>query len=658
MLDPSMAAGAEPVVVLSRGFWQRYFGASLSVAGRTIRLNNKPATVIGVASGDFGGLSMDEPDVWLPITQEPYFITGSHLLTEFSVDARGVTMFGRLRPGVTAAAAESELASLATELRKQHPADIWEKESLPSLSGGYAKNLGGGRHGTGREGPDEAYPVVAMVGALALLILAVACANLGSLLLARGVAREREITIRTAIGASRGRLIRQLFTESLLLALLGSAAGLALGYVVLRSLMLTTKTPVWLNPMPDWRVAIFAVAIGVVAAVLFGLAPAVQVARQRHRTTIMRQILVAGQVAASCVLVIVAALLVRALNHAPSAYPGFEYQQVVSIDPSLAAHGYSAAKARNYLETLQNRLRDLPGIESVSMTASPPLGNKKVVTGANVAGRSLDVYLYAVDPQFFGTMKIPLLRGRNLTRNDTHSVVISDSFARQWPTGDPLGKPFQMGDVSYTVVGISGSARLVALQDPDAVEVYYLAGDVDLPSMVVLVKASGPPEGLVSFVASVAKSIDPTIFPDVQLLKSSFRRKMDGPKSAVAAVSVLGFVALLLASLGIVGLVSYAVSQRTKEIGIRMALGARPAHVLAIVMRQLTRPIVAGLVVGLGGAAALSQILRRVLYGVSSLDPTAYTAAVVVFGLAVFWAAFVPARRALRVDPSRSLRCE
>jgi ABC-type antimicrobial peptide transport system permease subunit len=350
--------------------------------------------------------------------------------------------------------------------------------------------------------------------------------------------------------------------------------------------------------------------------------------------------------------------LVRALDRALSAYPGFEYQQVVSIDPGLAAHGYSAVQARNYLDSLLNRLRDLPGIESVSMTASPPLGNKKVVTGAEIQGRSLDVYMYAVDPEFFGTMKIPLLRGRSLAAGDTHSIVISNSFARQWPTGDPLGKPFQMGDARYTIVGISGSARLVAIQDPDAVEAYYIAGDVDLPSMVVLVKSSGPPEGLVSFLASVAKSIDPDVLPDVQLLRSSFCRKTEASKSAVVAVSLLGAVALLLACLGVVGLVCYAVSQRTKEIGIRMALGAKPAHVMSIVIRQLRQPILGGLVVGLGGAAALSQILRRQLYGISSLDPTAYLAAIGIFAFMVFWAALLPAKRALRADPSRSLRYE
>ncbi len=652
------APDSAPVVVLSAGYWQGKFGGDPSIIGKTIRLNNKPATVIGVAAADFGGLSIDDPALWLPINQEPYFVAGSHLFTDFSVDSHGVTMFGRLQPGLHAAAAENELKSLAAVLRRQHPEDIWENESLPSSPGGYAKNLGGGRHGTGTEQSDEAYPFVALAGSLTLLILAVACGNLGSLLLARGVARDREMSIRKAVGAGSGRLIRQLFTESLLLAWLGSMAGLALGYLVLRLLMLISNAPAWLNPAPDWRVVLFAIGIGSAAAVLFGFTPALQLARQRHRSGRMRQVLIGAQIAASSILVIVAALLVRALDHAVTTNPGFEYEQVVSIDPGLASHGYSASSARTYLNTLQSRLRDLPGVESVSMTSSTPLGNRKSVTGADIRGRSLDVHMYAVDPQFFNTMKIPLLRGRNFTNSDTHAVIISKSFAVQWPDRDPIGRPFQMGDSSYTVIGIAGSARLVAIQDPDAVEAYFLAGDADLPSIVVLLRTVGPPEGLVPFVAALAKSIDPKVFPDVQLVKSSFRRKMEGAEKAAMSVSVLGFTALLLASLGIVGLVAYSVSHRTKEIGIRIALGANPAQVLSVVLRQLTFPILVGLLVGVGGAAALSQILRRQLYGISNLDPVAYVGAMAVFAAMVAVAALLPARRALRVDPLRSLRYE
>lgn len=652
------AANSAPVVVLSQGFWQRHFGGNPAIIGATIRLNDKPASVIGVAPQNFSGLSMSNPDLWLPLNQQPYFVTGSRLFTDFSVDAQGVTMFGRLAPGFTPGAAENELQSLAAVLHREHPDDIWENESLPSSAGSYAKNLGGGRHGTGTDKTDETYPMMALVGSLTFLILAVACGNLGSLLLARGVAREREIAIRKAVGAGSSRLIRQLFTESLLLAMLGSLAGLAFGYVELRALMAMAKAPAWLDAAPDWRVALFAIGIGFAAAILFGLTPALQIAKQRQRGSRVKQILIGAQVAASFVLVIVSALLVRALNHAVSTNPGFEYEQVVSINPGLAAHGYSPAAARAYLNTLETRLRNIPGVESVSITSSAPLGNRKSVTGADLNGRSLDVHLYAIDPEFFKTMRIPLFEGRNLTPSDKRAVIISKSFASQWPGGNPVGRPFQMGDGSYTVIGIAGSARLVAIQDPDAVEAYYLAADADLPSITLVLRTAGPPEGLLPFVAAVGKSIDPKIFPEVELVKSSFRRKMQGAEDAALSVSVLGFTALLLASLGIVGLVAYSVSHRTKEIGIRIALGAHPSHVLTVSIRQLALPILIGSVVGMAGAAALSQLLRRELYGISNLDPLAYIGAMAVFFAMVGIAALLPARRALRVDPLRALRYE
>ena len=660
MLDRAQdeAADAEPVVVLSHAFWLRHFGADPRAIGKTIQINGKPATVIGVASSEFSGLNLDDPALWLPISQQPYFAKGSQLLTDFSGDGGGVRMWGRLRPGLSPTAAEQELRSLAVELRKEYPTGVWENERLPSEPGGYAKSLMlGDRRGSGAEGRNDLYPVFAMLATLSLLILAVACGNLGSLLLARGVAREREIAIRIAIGAGRGRLIRQLFTESLVLALLGCTAGLAVGYLVLRSLMVFTEIPAWLNPSPDWRVMVFAIGMGFAAAILFGLTPALHAARRRHRASLARQFLVGAQVAASCVLLIVAGLLGRALTHAMSTNPGFEYQQVISIDPGLARHGYSPARAQAYLDTLQSRLRSLPGVESVSLAFSPPLGNRSEGVGLTVDGRALNVQINRVDPQFFQTMKIPLLRGRNLMRGDPHAIVISESLARgAWPGQDPLGKKFLGED--YTVVGIAGSARLVKLQDSDSVEVYFLIGTADLPSTSVLVKTSASPEDLTRSVASTTEAVDPGTFPEVQLLKTGFRRKLRGAEASALTVSLLGFIADLLACLGIVGVVAYAVSQRTKEIGIRMALGAQPGHVLSLVLRQFSGPVVAGLLAGVAGAAALSGLLRGELYGISNLDPITYLAVVAIFIFTVAVAALLPARRALRVDPLRALRYE
>jgi predicted permease len=647
LLDPALdeAAEAQPVVVLDRGFWQRRFSADPSIVGKTIRINGQSATVVGVSSSDFSGLGFGRPDLWVPITQQPHFVTGSRL-TDFSEAGVSVPMWGRLQPGATPAVAEQELKSLAAELHRQHPKEVWKDESLPSEPGGYANRI-----------RQEMVPVLALVGALGLLILAAACGNLGSLLLARGVAREREIAIRVAVGAGRARLVRQLFTESLVLALLGALAGLAVGYLVLRVLMAWADVPAWIDPTPDRRVIAFAMAIGFAAAILFGLTPAWQAARQRHRGIVVRQFLIAAQVAASCVLLIVAGLLVRATHHAMSTYPGFEYRRVISIDPAL--RGYQPANAQAYFSALEARLRAVPGIESVALATNPPLGNRWTVFKTEVAGRAVPIHINHVDPPFLQTMGIPLLRGHNLMRGDTREIVVSQSLARlRWPASDPIGQPFQLGDDKLTVVGVSGSARLVSPEDSDAVEIYRLAGADALPSMTVLVRTSAPPEGLVHLVASVAKSIDPRLVPEVQLMNTAFRDKLRTAQSSALAVSVLGLVALLLASAGIVGLVGYAVSQRTKEIGIRMALGAHPAHVLSVVLRQFAVPVAAGLLAGVGGAAALSTLLRSVLYGIGNLDSLAYLGAVGVFAVTVAVAALLPSRRALRIDPMRALRYE
>jgi predicted permease len=668
LLEPALDAAvhAEPVVVLGHGFWRRHFGGDPSVVGRVVLFNGKPATVIGVAAAEFTGLSLGQPDIWAPLTQQPYFSPGSRLLTDFSIDLGWVQMWGRLAPGVTPQAAQEELKSLAAELHRQHPNDIWEHESIPGEPSGYAQSLmTGGRRGTGTEQRDNIYPVAAMVGTLTLLILAVACANLGSLQLARGVARSREIAIRIAVGAGRGRLVRQFMTESLMLAVLGSTVGLLMGYLLLRILMVSTGSPAWLDPTPDWRVIAFAIGVAGVTAILFGLAPALQIARQRHRVTSMRQVLVGAQVAASCVLLIVAGLLVRALDNATGTQPGFAYRSIVAVEPELAMHGYTTARARTYFDTLQERLRRLPGVESVSLTNIPPFGSVINTERTEIDGRVDWALADNVAPEYFQTMKIPLLRGRTFRAGESHVVIVSQSLARRfWPQADPLQQQLPVGEdaaggaLTYTVVGVSGDARIAMLEDPDVSEIYFPAEPDQLPGMTAVIRTAGPPESVVTAVSSIAKSIDPQVLPSVQMLQSALHHKLESARYGALAVSVLGLAALGLACLGIVGVVAYTVSQRIKEIGIRVALGARPWHVVSAILRQFSLPVAVGLLVGAGGAAALSSVLRRVLYGVSALDPAAYLSAVGLFAVAAALAAWLPARRALRLDPMRALRCD
>lgn len=645
LLDPAQddQPNAAPVVVLSFGFWQRRFDADPSIVGRTIHVNKKSATVVGIAPYEFASLGYQYPDVWLPLAQQPYFVEGSKVLTDAS--AGSVEMWARLAPGVTVKAAEAELFGLTNELRKQDPKDVWDREFIRIEAGGHMQVI-----------KPEMYQAMALVGAFSLLILVVACANLGGLILARGMNREREIGIRVAVGARKYRIFRQLFTESLLLAFLGAMAGLALSCTVLRIVMAQSQIQGWISAIPDWRVCLFSAGIAFVAAICFGLIPALQLSAQRQRKTIARQILVGAQMAASCILLIVAGLLVRAAHHALYSNPGFGYEQVLSIDPQLGSHGYTPAAARAYLTELENRLRAAPGVTSVSLVKLPPLGRTIARTSVEIDGHPVDIYPNWIGPAFFQTMDIPLLMGRNLLPNETNAVILSESLARkQWPGENPLGKKFWDKD---TVVGIVGNARMNALNDGETVEAYQTAQLADMPEMVVVVKTAGAPDGLMPMMKSLVESLDPKLFPEIRLLKSAFEDHMEGFELAAMIVSLLGMLAVLLSALGLVGLVAYAVSERTKEIAIRIALGAKSAHVLSAILRQFLWPVIIGLFVGLAGSVALSQFLRIMLFGISNLDPLSYASGLAVLIVIATIAALLPARRALHVDPMRALHCD
>lgn len=634
---------APPAVVLGHGFWASHFGSDPSVVGTSVRLNGKAVTIIGVVAREFSGLGGDDPAFWALLDHHGYFVHGSQLLTDFS---SVVTMWGRLSPGASPQMAADELTTLAAELRRQHPRDVWDGERLLGEPGGYAQLVG-------------ATSMFALVGALVLLILAVACGNLGSLLLARGASRQREMALRSAIGAGPGRLIRQLFTESLVLALMGCVGGLALGSLVLKGIMVWTEAPPWLDPTPDWRVVTFAIAIGFLSSVLFGLAPALQIARQRQKITVGRTLLIGVQVASSCVLLIVAGLLARAAERAASTDPGFDYEHVIVLEPSLSEHGYTASRAREYIQDLSVRLRGIAGVEDLSVTSTPPLGGLTITASLQLDGRPLDVYIHQVDPQYLTTMKIPLLRGRNLVDGDDRGVVVSESLARRkWPDRDPLGALFKIGDEALTVVGIAGNARSLAIRDPEAVELYRLAREADLTGLAMVARTAGPTDAMASAFSAAANRVDPNFRPQVQLLKDQFHQSVGDSERGAIAVSLLGVIALAVACLGVVGLVAYSVAQRTKEIGIRLALGADSRHILRSLCSQFGGTIIGGLVVGVLGAAGLAQLLRRELYGLSTIDPIAYISAIVLFLFAVGLAALWPARRALRVDPLVALRCD
>jgi predicted permease len=643
--DPTLdgSEGSPPVMVISYELWQRRFAGDPGVIGRSVTLNKKPVAIVGVTPYALATLGGQHPDLWLPIAQQPYMVDNSQVLHDF--DKSMVRMWGKLAPGVTARAAGEELRSLTNQLRRQHPNAVWDHEFIQLSPGGHLQVM-----------QPVMYQVAAMVGLLTLLILAVACSNLGALLLARAVEREREFGIRLAIGASGARVFRQLCTESLLLAGLGAGAGLALGCLVIRIVLATTDAPRWLSAVPDARILLFTIAMSVLSTVLFGLAPAFQVARQGQRKTRARQILVTVQLAGSCLLLIVAGLLVRAAQHALFTDPGFGYERLITIDAQLDQHGYNAVRARMYLDQMQARLSATPGVRAVSLVSIPPLGHVVSYSDTQVDGHDVRIYPNWVAPGFFSTTQIPMLLGRSFVPNEKNVVIVSKSFARsQWPGQNPLGKLMGEGKDKNVVVGVVGDAHMNGLNDDDALEQYWPAGEEQIPDLVLIVRCAGAAEHLPLAAKAISESIDPKLFPEIRLVKALYNKNVRTIEQVAEVVTLIGLVAVVLAGVGVIGLVSFTVRQRKKEIAIRLALGSSGQNILKMVLLQFSWPVLIGLLMGTGAAAAGSKILRRALFGVSNLDPIAYAGAIGFLIAVLAVSALLPARRALRINVSREL---
>jgi predicted permease len=639
------SAASAPVCVLSFRLWQRKFDGDPSIVGKSIRLGGKPVTVIGVAAETFASLGTDNPDLWLPLLQHSYFVEGSKPLADPNFGGL-IGMWGRLAPGVSRSSAEQELLSLTNQLRKIYPTVIWDHEFIVITPGAHFLSFEGGP------------PVLALAGLLVFLILAIVCANLGGLLLARGAGRQREIQLRFALGARKLRVFRQLLTENLLLGLLGSVAALPLSYGVLRLVLVYSSAPSWMSALPDWRVFLFTTAIGFVAALLFGLLPTLQMVRRKKDRSRWHQFVVCAQVGASCVLLILAGLLVRATLHTLYSDPGFGYEQVLSIDPGMSEHGFASAQAQAYLDQLQNRLRTVTGVTSVSIARTPPLVNKMVmITSIDVAGRRIMIYPNWVSPEFFQTMQIPLLRGRSFRNGEKDAVILSQSLARKrWPGEDPIGKQWEKSN--NVVVGVVGNTRAMELNNTDATEIYYPPTAEDFPEMSVLVRGAGDPNTLTPVIKAIAGSVDIGLYPTITPLTAGFRKNVARAEQFATIVSLLGSIAIFLAVVGLLGLVSYAVSQRTKEIALRLALGANGIEIFTAVLRRFAWPVLLGLGAGVAITAGLSQILRRGLYGISGLDPVSYVGAMAILIAILAAAASLPIRRVFRLDIARILHSE
>lgn len=357
-------------------------------------------------------------------------------------------------------------------------------------------------------------------------------------------------------------------------------------------------------------------------------------------------------------LLILAGLLVRATLHTLYTDPGFGYEQVIAIDPGLRDHGFTPSTAQAFLDQLQNRLRTVPGVTSVSVAMNPPLMNTIVmITGIDVGGRRIMIYPNWVGPEFFQTMRIPLLRGRYIRPGETNAVIISESLARKrWPTEDPIGKPWN--DKKDIVVGVVGNTRAMELNNTDATEIYYPPTADVLSGMSVLIRTAGDPNTLAPTIKLIAAGIDPKLFPTITPLTAGFRKNVAQVEEIATIISLLGSIAIFLAVVGLLGLVTYAVSHQSKEIAIRLALGANRTEICSAVLRRFAWPVLIGLFLGVGITAGLSQILRRVLYGISGLDPISYLGAIAFLIAVLATAALAPIRRAFQLDIATVLHTE
>ena len=629
-------ADAECAALLGQRFWQRRFGADQAVIGQTVKLNGKPVRIVGIMPAGFRGVTGRNNSILLPLAKEPYLVEGSRLLTDWG---SGIWMHARLRKGVAPQASEAETRVLAARLRADWPQQIWKGEWLAAIP---VSRL-----------DTKALGIMLLAVSLVLLVLVVACANLGTLLLARGAVRDREIRIRMALGAARRRVIRQLLTESLLLAILGSLAALALSSIAIKVIVAQSETPDEISRAPDWRVLFATMGIAILAAAVFGLTPALRLTSLAPGGGRGRTVFLAVQVGASCVLLMVSGLLLRGLERLVTQGPGFDFRQVVWIDPGLRAHGYDKASARPVLEALRERVRGIPGMERVALAWLPPWGHR--VNALNQDGRQ--VRFNHVDEEYLRTMGIQLLRGRTFRPGEPGVALVSEQLANwQWPGADPLGKKLTLGDPAV-VVGVFASVNTSGVENTGAMEIYYPLGK-EWAEAVVVARVARRPANYARAMEDATSALDRKLRPQAQLLETEYQRVVSQSGRMAAAISLLGTVALLLAAIGLAGLTGYTVAQRTREIGVRIALGAGMAQVARAVLAPLVRPVTAGFGFGLLGSAAIATLLRGEIFGLSPLDPIGYLAALVFFSTVLLMATLAPVRRALKVDPSEALRHE
>ncbi len=667
-----------PVTVITYASWQTRFGGATDTVGKHIKINGMDYTIVGVTPRGFAGVDVVfTPEFFVSMAMQPQIEPGSGW-----IDSRGafnLFTLGRLRPGVGMAQAEASLNSIAAELGREYPQDDGGLKivlSPPGLFGSFLR------------GTIRAFSLVLM--GVAGLVLLIACVNLAGLLLARAADRRKETAIRLALGAARGRLIRQLLTESTVLSLCGGGAGLVL------SIWMTKLLAVWSPPIDvpvipavsvDFRVMLFAMGISLLTGLLFGLAPAMQSTRaelapalkneavaERLRKFQVRDVLVAAQVALSVVLLVGSVLVVRSLQRALSVNIGFEPKQAAALSFDLGLQGYDETRGREFERRVLERVRALPGIKAAGLTSGIPLSLNWNNNGVYIEGKPApapsDVTLaatYHVSSGYVRAVGTKLIAGRDFDERDRKGsplvALVNEAFARQLLPGEnPIGKRFHLGgqDSPLTqIIGVVEDGKYRSLGERPLTAVFASA-EQEWPSNVTIVARSQMPEAqIVKLLRGVMNELDSSLpLYGAGSLTEQLALVLFPAKIAASVLSAFGLLAIVLASTGVYGIMAYAVARRTREIGIRVALGANASQVLRVVLLHTGILIVAGTVSGLALSLAAGRLFSEILYGVSATDPATYAFAIGLMALVALAACWFPARRAMRVDPVTALRTE
>ncbi|MEX2264957.1 MAG: ABC transporter permease [Bryobacteraceae bacterium] len=667
--------GAPRVAILSYALWERRFGRDTSVIGRSINLDGESVAVTGVLPRGFafGAVESTFPnrtaDIYVPIAHSTARGTRG-------APSPSVGVYARLRPGVPIERAQAEIDAVSRRLEAAY-ADMK----------GWGAQVWRVRDFTVR---DVRLSLLVLFGAVGLVLL-IACANVANLLLVRASVRQREIALRTALGAGRWRILRQLLTESVILGLCGGVAGLALAAAGTRLVALygPERIPFLKEVSLDGRVFAFAILASLLTGILFGLAPALAAFRARLSETLkegsitagesrprnrFRGVLVVIEVAIAMLLTIGATLTMRTLLRLQATNPGFDAEGVLTASITLPTTKYANPGQRfAFYQRLLDRVRVMPGVQAASMVSLIPLGGSNTgrdfIIEGQPAPRPEDAPIFwrrVIDPDYFRVMRIPLVRGREFTSQDAASpriAIINEAMARRfWPDTDPVGKRFGNGrsEQSWlTVVGVVGDVKFTSLTKDAELEFYELYRQVSIADMILTVRTVTDPQRLAPALRQAVLETDPTqpisrITPMAQYVSDA----MGTPRMSALLLAAFGTTALVLAAVGIYGVISFSVTRRTREIGVRIALGAAGRDVMRTVVGEAVALASVGIAIGIGSALALNSVMQRMLFGVTATEPSTYLAVSALLIAIAALAAYVPARRATRIDPSVALRCE